>query len=116
MGNFRLQLRSTESRLISMEKWYWDRTRDQASHDPIPIPLGYRGHDNLIEEAVDLVRKINLEDSDDLQELLVFHNQALTIDELIEMYEQDIEELESLDPVQSEDRMTVGYFREGQFN
>ncbi|GFU57245.1 hypothetical protein TNCV_3634351 [Trichonephila clavipes] len=24
--------------------WYWDRTRDQASHDPIPIPLGYRGH------------------------------------------------------------------------
>ncbi|GFW72293.1 uncharacterized protein TNCV_703301 [Trichonephila clavipes] len=26
------------------EKWYWDRTRDQASHDPIPIPLGYRGH------------------------------------------------------------------------
>ncbi|GFV08836.1 uncharacterized protein TNCV_3820791 [Trichonephila clavipes] len=24
-------------------KWYWDRTRDQASHDPIPIPLGYRG-------------------------------------------------------------------------
>ncbi|GFX76075.1 RNA-directed DNA polymerase from mobile element jockey [Trichonephila clavipes] len=23
--------------------WYWDRTRDQASHDPIPIPLGYRG-------------------------------------------------------------------------
>ncbi|GFU63224.1 hypothetical protein TNCV_2656701 [Trichonephila clavipes] len=24
---------------------YWDRTRDQASHDPIPIPLGYRGHD-----------------------------------------------------------------------
>ncbi|GFU37365.1 hypothetical protein TNCV_4273431 [Trichonephila clavipes] len=25
-------------------QWYWDRTRDQASHDPIPIPLGYRGH------------------------------------------------------------------------
>ncbi|GFT11302.1 hypothetical protein TNCV_1144011 [Trichonephila clavipes] len=24
--------------------WYWNRTRDQASHDPIPIPLGYRGH------------------------------------------------------------------------
>ncbi|GFT30699.1 transposable element Tcb1 transposase [Trichonephila clavipes] len=23
---------------------YWDRTRDKASHDPIPIPLGYRGH------------------------------------------------------------------------
>ncbi|GFY08753.1 hypothetical protein TNCV_5006661 [Trichonephila clavipes] len=24
-------------------QWYWARTRDQASHDPIPIPLGYRG-------------------------------------------------------------------------
>ncbi|GFX79487.1 hypothetical protein TNCV_824761 [Trichonephila clavipes] len=24
--------------------WYWARTRDKASHDPIPIPLGYRGH------------------------------------------------------------------------
>ncbi|GFV04642.1 hypothetical protein TNCV_295191 [Trichonephila clavipes] len=23
---------------------YWVRTRDKASHDPIPIPLGYRGH------------------------------------------------------------------------
>ncbi|GFU90660.1 transposable element Tcb2 transposase, partial [Trichonephila clavipes] len=23
--------------------WYWARTRDKASHDPIPIPLGYRG-------------------------------------------------------------------------
>ncbi|GFT07977.1 uncharacterized protein TNCV_3347651 [Trichonephila clavipes] len=27
-------------------KGYWDRTRDEASHDPIPIPLGYRGHVN----------------------------------------------------------------------
>ncbi|GFU30547.1 hypothetical protein TNCV_1687861 [Trichonephila clavipes] len=25
-------------------KWYWARTRDKASHDPMPIPLGYRGH------------------------------------------------------------------------
>ncbi|GFX33135.1 hypothetical protein TNCV_5043031 [Trichonephila clavipes] len=31
--------------------WYWDRTRDQASHDPIPIPLGYRGHMKLVEQA-----------------------------------------------------------------
>ncbi|GFW62350.1 hypothetical protein TNCV_290241 [Trichonephila clavipes] len=28
---------------IEPVQWYWDRTRDQASHDPIPIPLGYRG-------------------------------------------------------------------------
>ncbi|GFY33944.1 hypothetical protein TNCV_4596521 [Trichonephila clavipes] len=60
---------------------------------------------NLIEEVVNLARQINLEgDSDDVQELL------LTIDELIEMHEQeqDIYELESLEPVQSEDRMTPG--------
>ncbi|GFW71296.1 transposable element Tcb1 transposase [Trichonephila clavipes] len=25
-------------------RWYWARTRDKASHDPIPTPLGYRGH------------------------------------------------------------------------
>ncbi|GFW35518.1 uncharacterized protein TNCV_3071461 [Trichonephila clavipes] len=25
-------------------EWYWARTRDKASHDPMPIPLGYRGH------------------------------------------------------------------------
>ncbi|GFY34663.1 hypothetical protein TNCV_1373541 [Trichonephila clavipes] len=24
--------------------WYWARTCDKASHGPIPIPLGYRGH------------------------------------------------------------------------
>ncbi|GFY29989.1 hypothetical protein TNCV_4073021 [Trichonephila clavipes] len=36
-------------------------------------------------------------------------NQELTIDDLIEMHEQDqgIEELKSLNPVQSEDRITV---------
>ncbi|GFW13193.1 hypothetical protein TNCV_4120941 [Trichonephila clavipes] len=36
-------------------------------------------------------------DSDDVQELLDSHSQELTMDELIEMHEQDIEELESLD-------------------
>ncbi|GFV46239.1 hypothetical protein TNCV_261901 [Trichonephila clavipes] len=52
------------------------------------------------------LRKINLEvDSEDVQELLDSHNQELTMDQLIEMHEQeqDIEEFESLDPVQSED-------------
>ncbi|GFX03973.1 hypothetical protein TNCV_4678771 [Trichonephila clavipes] len=65
------------------------------------------GIGNLIEEVVDLARQI----LDGLvQELLDSHNQELTIDELIEMHEQkqDIEELESSDPVQSEDRMAVG--------
>ncbi|GFW39015.1 hypothetical protein TNCV_1830071 [Trichonephila clavipes] len=59
------------------------------------------------EEIVDLARQINSQvDSDGVQELEDYHNQELTMDELIEMHEQDIEELESLDPVQSEDRMT----------
>ncbi|GFW82338.1 hypothetical protein TNCV_3818191 [Trichonephila clavipes] len=48
-------------------------------------------------------------DSDGFQELMNSHDQELTIDELIEIHEQerDIENLESLDSDQSEDRMTV---------
>ncbi|GFW24989.1 hypothetical protein TNCV_3154921 [Trichonephila clavipes] len=56
---------------------------------------------------------MNLEvHSDDIQELLDSHNQVPIVDKLIEMYvqEQDIEE--SLDPFQLEDRMTVGKLRE----
>ncbi|GFW06543.1 tigger transposable element-derived protein 1 [Trichonephila clavipes] len=71
---------------------------------------------NLIEEVVDLAWQINIEvDSDDVQELLDFHNEKLVIDEFIEIHEQEqhFEELESLDPVQSEDRMTVGNLTEG---
>ncbi|GFY20109.1 hypothetical protein TNCV_2148021 [Trichonephila clavipes] len=40
--------------------------------------------------------------SDDVQELLDSHTLKLTIDQLVDMHEQDIEELESLNPVQSE--------------
>ncbi|GFV29352.1 dachshund homolog 1 [Trichonephila clavipes] len=50
---------------------------------PEPDEIG-----NLIEEVVNLARKINLEvDSDDVQELLGSNNQELTIDELIEMHD-----------------------------
>ncbi|GFX29615.1 hypothetical protein TNCV_4776871 [Trichonephila clavipes] len=28
---------------VHVVSWYWAPTRDKASHDPIPIPLGYRG-------------------------------------------------------------------------
>ncbi|GFW69684.1 hypothetical protein TNCV_1883281 [Trichonephila clavipes] len=51
-------------------------------------------------------------DSVDLQELLDSRNQNLTIDEIVKRHEQeqDVEELEYLDPVQTEDRMTVGSF------
>ncbi|GFU86397.1 uncharacterized protein TNCV_1417491 [Trichonephila clavipes] len=31
-------------------EWYWARTYDKASHSPIPIPLGYRGHVRATEE------------------------------------------------------------------
>ncbi|GFT25477.1 transposable element Tc1 transposase [Trichonephila clavipes] len=45
-------------------------------------------------------------DSKDVQELLDFHYQELTIGTLIEMPEQDKEELKYLDPLQSEGRIT----------
>ncbi|GFX50027.1 hypothetical protein TNCV_2375161 [Trichonephila clavipes] len=54
----------------------------------------------LAQEVVNLARQINLKvNSNDIQELLDSLNQELTIDELIEMQEQDIGELLSLDPV-----------------
>ncbi|PRD37916.1 UNVERIFIED_CONTAM: hypothetical protein NCL1_04686 [Trichonephila clavipes] len=66
---------------------------------------------NLIEE-VDIAKEINSEEnSDDVLELLDSHNQEQAI-ELIEMQEQDIEELDSVDPLQSEDRMIVRNFAE----
>ncbi|GFV03367.1 DDE_3 domain-containing protein [Trichonephila clavipes] len=33
-----------------MTQCYWARTRDNASHDPIPIPLGYCGHHEWFEK------------------------------------------------------------------
>ncbi|GFW17314.1 hypothetical protein TNCV_3905241 [Trichonephila clavipes] len=66
----------------------------------------------IIEEIVYLVRQINLEVDSDIQELLDSHNRELTIDELIEMHEQGIEKFESLEPVHSKDRMTVGNLTE----
>ncbi|GFU88678.1 hypothetical protein TNCV_4443551 [Trichonephila clavipes] len=36
--------------LAFVDQWYWARTRDQASHDPIPIPLGYRGQRRQYEQ------------------------------------------------------------------
>ncbi|GFW37962.1 hypothetical protein TNCV_4631631 [Trichonephila clavipes] len=57
---------------------------------------------NEMEKVVDLARQINLEvESDDVQELLDSHYQELT------MHEQGIEEHESLDPIQSEDRVNI---------
>ncbi|GFW27765.1 hypothetical protein TNCV_766461 [Trichonephila clavipes] len=63
---------------------------------------------NVIEEVVDIARQINLDvDSKEFKVLRNSHNQDLTMDELIEMQEQaqHIEELKSLDPIQSEDRL-----------
>ncbi|GFW37395.1 hypothetical protein TNCV_860021 [Trichonephila clavipes] len=56
---------------------------------PEPDEIG-----NLIKEVVKLAKQINLEMvSDDVQELMDSHNQDSTIDEIIEMHGQDIEEL-----------------------
>ncbi|GFS68444.1 hypothetical protein TNCV_4583831 [Trichonephila clavipes] len=58
--------------------------------------------DNVIEGVKDIARQINLEvDNENIQELLDFNNQELKMDELLKMHEQeqDIKELESLDPV-----------------
>ncbi|GFV58081.1 hypothetical protein TNCV_2109091 [Trichonephila clavipes] len=54
-------------------------------------------------------------DSNDVQEQRSFHNQALIFEEFIEIHAQqkDIEEVEPLDPVQSKDRMKIGYLTEG---
>ncbi|GFX86363.1 hypothetical protein TNCV_2562521 [Trichonephila clavipes] len=50
----------------------------------------------------------------DARKLLDFDNLDLTIDELIEMHEQeqDVEQIETLDSFQSENRMTVVYVTE----
>ncbi|GFU58478.1 integrase catalytic domain-containing protein [Trichonephila clavipes] len=37
-----------KARVAPLKQWYWARTRDKASHGPIPIPLGYRGHLTLM--------------------------------------------------------------------
>ncbi|GFX87927.1 hypothetical protein TNCV_4373921 [Trichonephila clavipes] len=55
----------------------------------VPGPDGFC---NVIEEVVNLARQINLElDSDDVKYLQNSDNQQLTIDELIEMHEQEQE-------------------------
>ncbi|GFU19325.1 uncharacterized protein TNCV_3032471 [Trichonephila clavipes] len=86
--------------------FFSSQTRVQSV--PGPDEIG-----NVVEKVVDLIRHINLEvDSDEIKELLVSHNSELIVDELIEMHEQDIEKFESLDPVQSEDRIRVGNLTE----
>ncbi|GFW41918.1 hypothetical protein TNCV_6271 [Trichonephila clavipes] len=72
---------------------YFALRESRTESVPEPDKMG-----NLIEDVVDLAKQINLEmDCDDIQELLDSHNQV-TIDELLEMHEQeqDIEELECL--------------------
>ncbi|GFW92494.1 hypothetical protein TNCV_518111 [Trichonephila clavipes] len=67
---------------------------------------------NVIEEIINLARQINLEaDSNDVKELLNSHNHELSIEDLIETYEQeqDIEEFESIDSV-VKNSLTNSYF------
>ncbi|GFX69077.1 hypothetical protein TNCV_4945771 [Trichonephila clavipes] len=91
--------------LLSYTPILRENTLGLAELLPDPDEIG-----NLNEEVVDITRQINSEvESDDVQELLDSRNQELTMNELIEMHEQeqDIEELESVDPFQPEDRTTV---------
>ncbi|GFW78237.1 hypothetical protein TNCV_137061 [Trichonephila clavipes] len=66
---------------------------------------------NLNEEIVYFSRQISLKkDSDVVQKLLDSYNQELTIDDLTEMHEteQEIEQIEYLDPVHSEAEGRLG--------
>ncbi|GFU95139.1 hypothetical protein TNCV_4139231 [Trichonephila clavipes] len=60
---------SKDNRHDVVRSRYWARTRDKASHGPIPLPLGYRGHITELEvklKKIDhLQRKI-----EELKELL----------------------------------------------
>ncbi|GFW06636.1 hypothetical protein TNCV_2189691 [Trichonephila clavipes] len=57
------------------------KNETQAESKPEPGEIG-----KVIEEVVDLSRRINLEvDSDNVQKLLDSHNQELTIGKFIEM-------------------------------
>ncbi|GFW12494.1 hypothetical protein TNCV_817471 [Trichonephila clavipes] len=59
-------------------------TETQAKSVPEPDEIS-----NLIEEVVTLSSQINLqEDSDDVQKLPDFHNQELSVEKPMEMYEQ----------------------------
>ncbi|GFV06241.1 hypothetical protein TNCV_4589001 [Trichonephila clavipes] len=37
--------------------WYWARTRDKASHDPIPRLLGYRSPGEVNESCINVTQK-----------------------------------------------------------
>ncbi|KAL3280856.1 hypothetical protein HHI36_004085 [Cryptolaemus montrouzieri] len=66
--------------------------------------------DSIIEEVVDIAKQL-------FTRIARFtrHNQKLTIDELIKVreHEQDIEQTDSLDPVESENQMTIANLTEG---
>ncbi|GFU40544.1 DDE Tnp4 domain-containing protein [Trichonephila clavipes] len=73
---------ANETRLVAsirwvVEAWYWARTRDKASHGPIPIPLGYRGHEDyvkvvcLILNAFHPARLYNIEDDNTITQRML---------------------------------------------
>ncbi|PRD35137.1 UNVERIFIED_CONTAM: hypothetical protein NCL1_12500 [Trichonephila clavipes] len=102
---------ATYTNRILLAKTLWKHA-DQPIHLALVLSMMierltlYVTDTSLKVEMEESSRQINSKvDSDGVQELLDFRNQELTIYELIEMHEQghDIK-----DPVQSEDRMTVG--------
>ncbi|GFU01834.1 hypothetical protein TNCV_1523361 [Trichonephila clavipes] len=68
--------------------------QSDATDTPTSVLYQWKLCVNVIEEAVDLAKQINLEvDSDEVQELLNSRNQKLTMGEFIEMPEQDMKNL-----------------------
>ncbi|GFW69370.1 transposable element Tc3 transposase [Trichonephila clavipes] len=85
-----------ELRRALLDEWC-NIPQDQIDNLILSMPRRFE-IDNVSEEVDDIARQKNLEvDSHDVQKLLNSHNHKLTMDELIEMHEQeqDIEELQS---------------------
>ncbi|GFU72604.1 hypothetical protein TNCV_4838321 [Trichonephila clavipes] len=79
--------------VLSMRRRY--EATIAAESVPEPDEIG-----NVAKEVINLAKQIKLEmDRDDVQKLLDSHYQELITDVHVEMHEQDIEELQSLDPV-----------------
>ncbi|GFT41813.1 hypothetical protein TNCV_1666761 [Trichonephila clavipes] len=58
--------------------WYWARTCDKASHGPIPIPLGYRGHKRISWKSA--YRSVLFHDTSCLENLPLILSKGLTGD------------------------------------
>ncbi|GFW34414.1 transposable element Tcb1 transposase [Trichonephila clavipes] len=78
------RLKRSQSYTIFKYRFFFLIAETQVEFVPAPD-----GINNMIEEVVDLARQTNIEVvRDNVQELLFYYNQELTMDELIELHEQ----------------------------